>query len=394
MLLLLGMTSCSWYDTEDDITYDRTVLVYMAADNNLSYSTSNFAQQDLDEMISAAGDIPSNCRLIVYLDNTNLPRILSIEQQKGRRPIAKVVHKYTEEHNSGDAETLYSFVEWATNNYPAESYALVMWSHGDAWMPAKAPAQRAVCLDSGSGNSWMEIADIADALRDCPRMEFILFDACFMQCIEVAYELRHAANYIVASPAEIPAPGAPYNRIVKAMFMPSNSAHHIAEEYYQEYNEGEIVIPGYGSETYGVCLSVVDCGQLEMLAEMTKEMLNKYADTRDEVDLKGAQRYFLRNTSSRPYFYDMNGYMKRLLTDTEDYALWASVFDMAIPHRRATAHWFSDYTGKEEIDADNYGGISCYVPQLISTRTKLNEAFRSTSWYHAAGWEAWYLTIE
>ena len=390
MFILLGMASCSWYDTEDEISYDRVVLVYMAADNNLSYPSKNYAQEDIDEMISAVGDIPSNSRLIVYLDDNSLPRILSIEQQKGRRPIAKVVHQYNEEHNSADAETLYSFIEWATNTYPAESYGLVLWSHGEAWMPAKAPAQRAVCLDSGSGNSWMEISDIADVLGNGPRMEFILFDACFMQSIEVAYELRNAANYIVASPAEIPAPGAPYNRIVKAMFQPSNSALSIAEKYFQDYSEGGIVIPGYGSETYGVCLSVVDCHQLNLLAEVTKEMIAKYVGAQSAIDLKGAQRYYLQNTSTRPYFYDMNGYMKRLLTDAEDYALWTSVFDMAVPYRKATAHWFSDYTGKEQVDLENYGGISCYVPHATSTRTKLNEAFRSTAWYHAAGWEIWY----
>ena len=380
MLLLLGMTSCSWYDTEDESSYDRTVLVYMAADNNLSYSTSNFAQQDLNEMISAAGDIPSNCRLIVYIDDTDLPRILSIEQQQGRRPVAKVVNQYAEEHNSGDAETLQEVIEWTTNRYPAESYGLVLWSHGDAWMPTKSPAQRAVCLDSGSGNSWMDIADIAEAMRLAPKMEFILFDACFMQCIEVAYELRHAAKHIVGSPAEIPAPGAPYNRIVKAMFQPSSSAAAIAEEYYQEYSKGEIIIPGYKDESFGVCLSVVDCSQLDMLAKVTQEMLAKYANTLEDVDLQGAQRYFLRNTSVRPYFYDMNGYMTRLLTDAEDYSLWKSVFDMAVPCKRTTSHWYSDYTGKEKVDMENYSGTSCYVPRNTANRTKLNEAFRTTAW--------------
>lgn len=386
MSLLLGMTSCSWYDTEDKTIYDRTVLVYMAADNNLSYSTSNFAQQDLNEMIEAAGDIPGNSRLIVYIDDTKLPRILSIEQQKGRRPIAKVVNEYTEEHNSGDAETLHSFIEWTTNNYPAESYGLVLWSHGDAWMPAKAPAQKVVCLDSNSGNSWMEIADIAEVLSDGSKMEFILFDACFMQSIEVAYELRHAAKHIVASPAEIPAPGAPYSRIVKAMFAQSNSAHNIAEEYYQEYNEGNITIPGLNSETFGVCLSVVDCDELEMLAEVTKEMLAKYANTQESVDLKGAQRYFIPTSSARPYFYDMNGYMKRLITDSEDYNLWKSVFDTAIPYKRTTAHWYSDYSGKEMVDLENYSGISCYVPRNTSNRTKLNTAFLNTAWCRATEW--------
>ena len=65
-------------------------------------------------------------------------------------------------------------------------------------------------------------------------------------------------------------------------------------------------------------------------------------------------------------------------------------FDDAVPYRRSTTHWYSDYTGKEMVDMENYGGVSCYVPRNNPNRTKLNEAFRNTSWHDAAGWEVWY----
>ena len=390
MFILLGMTSCYWY--EEEPTYDRTVLVYMAADNNLSYtygSTPSFAQKDLDEMIEAASDIPTHSRLVIYIDDTDLPRILTVERHEGRRPTLKTLHQYTEEHNSADAQTLRTVMEWTTDNYPSQSYGLVIWSHGDAWIPAKAPAQRAVCLDNQS-SSWMDIADIAHALKPFPKTEFILFDACFMQSVEVAYELRHTTHYIVGSPAEIPAPGAPYKRIMKAMFATTGSATRIAEEYYNEYNEEKIPINGNEEQHYGVCLSVVDCSQLEELAAVTQEMIGKYVMLHNSGNPQGVQRYYLRSSSARPAYYDMNGYMQALITDIEDYSLWSSVFNSAIPHKKATSQWYSEYTGMEELDTENYGGISCYVPQNTSTRTKLNEAFRATAWYEAAGWEVWY----
>ena len=390
MLTLLSVMSCHGLGVDDHSTYDRTVLVYMAADNNLSFAPSGkhsgFHQQDIDEMISAAGDIPENSRLLVYVDDMDLPRILSIEQQNGRRPIAKVVHQYTNEHNSGDAETLRAAMTWMTDNFPSKSYALVLWSHGDAWLPAKSPVQRAVCLDSKSGK-WMEIADIAYTLSAFPKLEFILFDACFMQSIEVAYELRNTTKYIIASPAEIPAPGAPYKRVVKSMFSPSTYATDIAEAYYQEYNEGKITITGREPDTYGVCLSVVNCNQLESLATATEQMVSKYVRLQDEISLTGVQRYFFLNWSTRPEYYDMNGYMKRLLTDATDYAIWKDAFDKAIVYKTTTPHWFSDYTGMEYIDKENYGGISCYVPQSSPTHSNLNQGFKATEWYHAAGWQ-------
>lgn len=389
------MTSCSWYEEEESQTYERTVLVYMAADNNLSYNYSgtSFMQQDLDEMVTAAGNIPDNGKLIIYIDDNALPRMLTVEAQEGRRPTLVTLHEYTEEHDSGDAETLRMAMEWTAEHYPAQNYGLVIWSHGDAWIPAKAPAQRAVCLDTQS-SSWMDIADIARALEALPQAEFILFDACFMQSIEVAYELRHAARHIIGSPAEIPAPGAPYRRIMKAMFATTNSATSIADEYYNEYSEGKVDIKGEDEYTYGVCLSVVDCNQLEPLAAVTHEMIIKYVNTLNAGNLQEVQRYFLRDSSTRPAYYDMNGYMQALIADIEDYNLWSSVFDSAVPHRRATPHWYSDYTGIELLDTVNYGGISCYVPRNNSTHTKLNEAFRSTAWYETIGWETWYPATE
>lgn len=385
MFILLGMTSCHWFNPEEETAYDRTVLVYMAADNNLS----SFQKEDMDEMLKGAADIPANSRLLVYVDDTDLPRILSIEQQKGRRPFAKVVQQYTSEHNSGDTETLRLAIEWVTANYPAESYGLVLWSHGSAWLPAKAPAQRAICVDS---NKWMEIKDIADVLAQSPHLDFILFDACFMQAIEVAYELRNVADYIISSPAEIPGPGAPYNRLIAPMFSIPLNADGIAEEYYREYHENSIYVQGYEPDCFGVCLSVVDCRGLERLATATGEMIGKYAGKGLSTDLSTVQRYFTWGGTTTPEYYDMNGYMRQLITAPEDYDYWKSTFDNAIPYRKTTPQWFSeDPSGMKRghlediVDIENYGGISCYVPK--EGRTKLNEAFQSTSWYHAAGWE-------
>lgn len=388
MSILLSMTSCSWYEEEEEVIYDRTVLVYMAAENTLS----SFAQEDIDEMVQAAGKIPKNSRLFVYVDNYSLPKILSIEVgEEGSK--AKTIYQYTEEHNSGDPETLTLAMDWIITNSPSESYGLVLWSHGEAWIPTKAPAQRAVCQDSGS-KSWMEIPEIAEALTNFPKLEFILFDACFMQSIEVAYELRNTTNYIIGSPAEIPAPGAPYNRIVEAMFSSTNCADSIAENYYKEYSEGEIAIQGNEPETYGVCLSVVDCSQLELLAKVTKETITKYISTESEIELEGAQRYYLRDSSTRPEYYDMNGYMKRLLTNIEDYTHWSNALDRAVSYKRTTPHWYSYDTGMEKVDIENYSGISCYVPKNTKNRTKLNTKFQTTSWYQATGWEKWYPNTE
>lgn len=389
MSLLLGVTSCHWFSPDDEVNYDRTVLAYIAAENSLSYGA--FHQQDIDEMLQAAGDIPTNSRLLIYLDDTSNPRILSIEQQSGRRPTSRVVYEYSEEQNSGDVETLRTVMEWVYDNYPSSTYGLIFWSHGDAWLPAKAIPQRSICIDNERNNysnsgSKMDIADVADVLAGFPCFEFIMFDACFMQAVEVAYELRNVARYVIASPAEIPNPGAPYERMVKPFFgIPFDGAE-VVEQYYRMYNDSVMPVYDYGSDRYGVSLSVIDCGHLDALANATAGMVTKYVSRDEATDLKGVQRYYPLSSKSRPEFYDMNGYMQRLITDEADYVRWKSVFDLAVPYARSTAWWYSNDAYTQHVDLDNYGGVSCYVPQDRSIYDGLNEKFRATSWYMDAGW--------
>ena len=47
-----------------------------------------------------------------------------------------------------------------------------------------------------------------------PHFDFIMFDACFMMSVEVAYEVRNYTDYYIGSPTENPGPGAPYDKVV------------------------------------------------------------------------------------------------------------------------------------------------------------------------------------
>ena len=389
MSILLGMTSCHWFRPEEEHIYDRTVLIYIAAENSLS----SWYRKDINEMMEAAGDIPDNSRLLIYLDDTQLPRLISIEKSPEGNARQRVLHQYEKEQDSGNPETLHKAMHWVTEHYPAHSYGLVLWSHGDAWVPTDTPPmQRSICIDNNQNSSYsdkgskMNIADIAEVLAPFPRLEFILFDACFMQSAEVAYELRHATRYIVASPAEIPGPGAPYNRIVKPMFASPFDACKIAEEYFLAYNDEN---RENSLQDYGVLLSVIDCDLMEDFAAMTAEMIKEYASKETTLPMSSIQRYCPKPSKSRPNFYDMNDYMRHLITDEADYTRWKSTLDRTVCYAAATPWWYSIYSsqGVENVNIDIYSGISCYIPQNGTLYTELNAKFRTTTWYTAAGWQ-------
>ena len=70
LLLVMAMlfTACHKDDdSEEDVTPERTILVYVAGDNNLS----NYADLDLKEMKTASLKLGNRQRLIVYVDQAD-----------------------------------------------------------------------------------------------------------------------------------------------------------------------------------------------------------------------------------------------------------------------------------------------------------------------------------
>jgi hypothetical protein len=90
-----------------------------------------------------------------------------------------------------DKTTLTNFISYAKQKYPAEHYMLMLKDHGGGWRGAMVDEQ------NGAGG-LMSMATLAQAL-DTFHFDVIAFDACLMGMVEVGYELRHKADYLVAS---------------------------------------------------------------------------------------------------------------------------------------------------------------------------------------------------
>ena len=146
------------------------------------------------------------------------------------QPISKWAYQI---RNSVDVSKMKEVINTAFSEYPAQSYGLVLWSHGEGWLAKSQNKTRWWGQDGGS--NYMDISELKDVLRNAPHLSFLLFDACFMQSVEVVYELKEHADYIIGSPTEIPAPGAPYQKVVPAMFANNASATDIAKAYFEFY---------------------------------------------------------------------------------------------------------------------------------------------------------------
>ena len=223
----------------------RTVIVYMSGENDLA--SSGFLDDDLLEMQEGSRAIPANNRLVAFVDNvSNTQKPFIIELKDG---VCDTLQQYEEDFYASDPERFASIIETIVKAYPSEEYGLVLWGHANGWLVtsdsvaqgrAAAPRQ-AYGADNGSNHSygvqrWMNITQMARALKSLPHFAFIFADCCAMMNVEVAYELRQATDFLIGSPAEIPGNGAPYDVLTKDFFLQTDDFYRtIIDDYYNYY---------------------------------------------------------------------------------------------------------------------------------------------------------------
>ena len=194
-----------------------SVLVWMVADNDLH----PFVEEDLQEMEKAAEDVS----VIVALDAAS-DSILALS-----RSGFKVVKEVS--MNGGNGEELREFME----NYgiPSVKTFLIIWDHGAAWLKDFRYSTKAVGFDEGSKDA-LTISELAESIPF--EVNVIGFDACFMGSIEVAYELRRKALYMVASGDYEPGSGWNYSFLEDISNLdPRGAAEKVVDAYASAYSD-------------------------------------------------------------------------------------------------------------------------------------------------------------
>lgn len=102
-----------------------TVMVYLAADNNLT----NFGIDSLKQMKAVCGD-SVNIVAEFYSGPRRPTKRYLFDHRTTLGSIEQDVINISPAKNAGDPANLTAFVEWAANHYEAEHYFLIIWGHG------------------------------------------------------------------------------------------------------------------------------------------------------------------------------------------------------------------------------------------------------------------------
>lgn len=190
-----------------------TIMVYMNAANDLApFSTLN-----VNQMEKVAGN--AQVRFVVQWKQSttawpsstfNGTRRYLVKQDTSNQIASQLVQDMGTEVDMGQPSTMLDFINWAKTYYPADRYCFIVWNHGSGWK--RSPAlSRAVSFDDETGNA-IQTWQLAQAIGS-NNFDIVAWDASLMQMMEVAYEIKDHAEYVVGSEESPPGEGYPYDSI-------------------------------------------------------------------------------------------------------------------------------------------------------------------------------------
>lgn len=400
MLCLCALVSCSDSDDDDDAYVEsvqaeeedtipeRTVMVYVMGENNLS----SYASSDIAEMVQGSLYIDEDeHNLIVFVDDNSSTPPYIMRIVNGQKEVDSVYNAEGNEFYASHPDSMAAALTYMMETWPAKSYGLVLWGHSSGWLISsdtiKTTKYKAYGYDSGknagtSGNKWINIPTLANVLETLPEhLDFIFADCCNFQCAEVAYELKDVTDIIIGSPAEITGVGAPYKTVIPALFDTSDTFYEgVIDAYYEQ-------IDGDGNR---VPLSAIKTSAMSALAEATADIIPLVANP---VDVDGIIYYRGYTTSAgwaKP-FTDANNLMVMNVSDDTALATWQAALDEAVIYKVWTDVWTTSSYVNFDFDygEETYGGMSMFIPQEIfdtySSSYDYNEIIKDMAWYYAAG---------
>lgn len=414
--LLLGLVSCGVEAFDVDSVNKQTILVFMpwtggSSDTGLTYYLRNNLDSISQGIIDNKG--LSNSRLMVFFsESAGNSKLYEFQYDATQRTVNRIEVKAYQGNSYNTAEGFAEILNEVRQRAEALNYSLIIGAHGCGWTYAddwtNYPSRAKGSLDSGTAESpvkeeskptnmtpttfsfgdnpnlpltrffgsvnldgyKMDVTTLSEGIRQSGmKMQYILFDACYMGNAEVAYELKDVTNYLIASSSEIMARGIPYRTIWRSLNTSTPSYSSIVNS----------VVNFYKNSNSPYCnLAAIDCRQMDALAAVMKK-INNTCTLALSVPLDSIQPL----DGFRPALsYDLKVYVDSLhpnaiLKDEFTNQLGKTVKIAAHTDKAITSLFVSR---GETFDVKSYCGLSISDPSQHPVAIKSRE---KTSWWRA-----------
>jgi hypothetical protein len=371
-VFILLLTSCQKEEEENNRLPLRTVIVYMVADNNLDH----FCLNDINEM-EKGWQQNTDGNLIVYLDRaesaaTAHPIIYKINHDT-TTDIASPIIKAYKEHNSTDEKNMYNILSDIISSYPAQSYGLILWSHGTAWLPAGTTMiSKPTPLLRSFGKDVTDEMNIFHLKNAFPcHFDFIIFDACYMGAIEIAYELRNQTDFILSSATEILSSGYPYQHITKHLFDKTINYPKIADDFFQSY----ATLQG---AMQSASISVVKTSELNILANKVCQIMNDTAHLQ-YVDANLIQQFSTRKNGT---LFDLDNFITSVSTNETYYLEFHKALSQSVFYKACTSNIL------ENLQINTFSGMSIFIPDTFNSQ--YYDFYKNFDWYKNSSYDNYF----
>lgn len=423
LFIVVGV-SCSNGDSPDgpDVPVTpvgQTVFMFFPWSNNL---LSDFRRTVEDMQTVVTQRSMKDERIMVFMATSEREAVLFELKKQNGRCLTDTLRRYSDRPFTS-RQWLTSLFSEVMTLAPASRYGMVVGCHGLAWVPVQ--GQRSARkrlgsqerIDQPQPNNLMhfevqgpvttrfiggtypetqiETTDLADAMADAGlHTEYILFDACYMSSVEVAYELKDVTHYLIASPTEVISYGFPYITMGKHLLGTPNYKGIVDSfiSFYSSYN-----LP-YGT------VAVTDCTQLDALAAIAQQINAAATEQTNAADAeqistaaeepRNAASEGKLNTArsgknvpngvqimdgySPTLFYDLGHLMSLKDAGTVLTAAFAEQLEKTVPYKGHTDQYFTALKDTP-VDIKHYSGLNTSQGSLNHMADRLSE----TAWYKA-----------
>ena len=400
VFLLFGLLVACTEDDEPTVNPEPTpadesltVLSYLIANNNLD----DFMVQNVCIMYDGLAVMTEPATLLIYWDgqtavgkNKSKHLILKYETDgkgkiNGKKALETtsswkevfdeaVILKEYPDQLSTDKEVMATVLQDMAKFSPTQNLGLIVGSHGSSWY--NTIYTRALGYDGSTSNA-INLPDMVEAMETLEKpFEFILFDACYMGTMEVAYEFRHVADYQISSVMEVPAYGFPYDYFMGDLFKGTVEGY---KDVYQSFVDYYKSVYDEGKTAWGT-IALIDSKEVEGMTQAVRQQIVAHKDTLASYVPKRIQEY--GRQAGQGIAHDLEHFV-RDLNGGETPQAFAEQLEKTVLYKGCLEE--ARYTPYNyDVDATNYCGLGIYIPQ--SNKSKWNPYFKTLDWYEASGW--------
>lgn len=233
-------------DQEEPQTAEWTIMIFMAGDNNLAddcvNALRNLQQVKTRDTVHVVAQFdPSDTRIStqrIVINRKDKKAVLpaavvpdspstlaqdSVKIEQGsipfddQRPRQAGDEIDPGETDTADPKTLFDFISWSQEKFPAKHYLLVFAGHASG-------IQEGYLLKDENPAHAMTLQGLKQVLAAVKtklpiHLDILGMDSCLMSMVEICYELKdlNLVDYFVSSQSMTPNPGWPYSQIVESL---------------------------------------------------------------------------------------------------------------------------------------------------------------------------------